>query len=428
MTKEIAPQSSRFATRILYAMIAGIIIGITADIIGSKIAYDSALYNTGAFFGNILHIVGQLFITSMKMLVVPLILFSLITGVSSVASFAALGRIGIKTIVLYVLTTIVAILLAIFFGSLFQIGMGASHALEKPEMVNIEPPSILATILDMVPSNPIAAMANGEMLQIIVFAILVGIALTLMGKEAKRLKTLFSELNDLTMRLVLIIMKFTPYGVFALLVETFSRVGYTIVGPLLKYVLVTIGVLAIQFFVTNGALFVGLTKLNFWHLLKKMRPALVIAFSTASSNATIPTTLAIVEKKIGVSNKVASFSIPFGATVHMDGTAIMQGMATLFIANAYQIDLGLSSYLMIIVAVLLASIGAAGAPGTGIIMLTMVLHQSGLPVEGIGLIIGIDRIIEMVRTMVNIFGDAVVATIVAKSEGELNLKVFKGNA
>jgi Na+/H+-dicarboxylate symporter len=276
-----------------------------------------------------------------------------------------------------------------------------------------------------VPNNPVAAMADAKMLPIIVFAVLLGLAITLSGEAGKRISSWFQDFNTVIMRLVAIVMNVAPYGVFALIANmaaTSNGDDFLAVG---KYIVLVIAVLLFHALIVYPSLLVFLTRLNPRMFLYKMRAAMMFAFSTASSNATIPVTLESVEKRVGVSNKIASFTVPLGATINMDGTAIMQGIATGFIAQFYGIDLSISQYLMVVIMVIMASIGTAGVPSVGLVLLAGVLAQVGLPEEGIALILGVDRLLDMIRTAVNITGDATVTTIVAKSEGELDEAVFR---
>jgi Na+/H+-dicarboxylate symporter len=280
-------------------------------------------------------------------------------------------------------------------------------------------------LIDIVPNNPVAAMADARMLPIIVFAVLLGLSITLSGEAGKRISSWFQDFNKVIMRLVAIVMNVAPYGVFALIASmaaTSNGADFMAVG---KYIVLVIAVLLFHALVVYPSLLVLLTRLNPRMFLYKMRAAMMFAFSTASSNATIPVTLESVEKKVGVSNKIASFTVPLGATINMDGTAIMQGIATGFIAQFYGIDLSIAQYLMVVIMVIMASIGTAGVPSVGLVLLAGVLAQVGLPEEGIALILGVDRLLDMIRTAVNITGDATVTTIVAKSEGELDEAVFR---
>jgi len=285
-------------------------------------------------------------------------------------------------------------------------------------------PKLIDVFSNIFPSNPIEAMATGEMLQIIVFALMIGIGLTLSKESGKRILTLFNDLNEVIMKLVMLLVEIAPYGVFCLLAKVFAQQGFAAIAPMAKYFFTVVGVLIFHTVIVYGFMLKSLGRLSPITFFKKYSEVMVFAFSTASSNATIPINLEVVEKKLGVHNSVASFTIPFGATVNMDGTAIMQGVACVFVAQVYGIHLGINDYLMVILSATLASIGTAGVPGVGLVMLAMVFNQVGLPVEGIGLIIGVDRLLDMTRTAVNVTGDAVVSCIVAKSANQFDEKVF----
>jgi DAACS family dicarboxylate/amino acid:cation (Na+ or H+) symporter len=292
------------------------------------------------------------------------------------------------------------------------------------EFTGKEAPPLADVLINMVPSNPFAAMASANMLQIIVFALLFGIAVTLSGERGKHVLNLFRDLDVVIMHMVEIIMRLAPYGVFALIARTFATQGIDLILPLISYFLTLTVALALHAFIVYPLLLTTLANLNPITFLQKMRDPATFAFSTASSGATIPVTLRTTEAKMGVDNKIASFTVPLGATINMDGTAMMQGVATVFIANVYAIDLGLTDYLMVILTATLASIGTAAVPGVGLVMLTMVLGQVGLPVEGIALIIGVDRLLDMMRTACNVTGDCAVTCIIAKSEKCLDLDRF----
>jgi len=287
-----------------------------------------------------------------------------------------------------------------------------------------EAPSLANVLINLVPRNPIQAMTEGNMLQIIIFAVIFGFAVSHIGERGKRVAALFRDLNEVIMRVVTLIMQLAPYGIFALMAKLALTLGLETFESVVKYFLVVLGVLLIHAFVVYPTLlkmFSGLSPLLF---IRKMRDVQLFAFSTASSNATLPVTIETAEHRLGVDNKVASFTLPLGATINMDGTAIMQGVATVFIAQVFGIDLTITDYAMVVVTATLASIGTAGVPGVGLIMLAMVLNQVGLPVEGIALIMGVDRLLDMVRTAVNVTGDSVATVIIAKSEGAFNEVTF----
>ncbi|MCF6192838.1 MAG: dicarboxylate/amino acid:cation symporter [Kangiellaceae bacterium] len=413
--------------KVLIGMALGLLVGLGINLSDTYI-FDGVLMKEGSFINEYLingffHIVGTLFINSLKMLVVPLVLFSLICGVCGIGDIRLLGRIGTKSFVLYMITTAIAIGTAITIAAGLGIGEGMNVSTDAVFSAKEAPP-LSQVLIDIVPTNPIQAMASGEMLSIIFFAMLVGISILLVGKKAKSLVESAELMNEVMMKMVGLVMSLAPYAVFCLLAKAMANLGLDLLVELSWYVGVLIFALLFHLFVTLQTTLFLLSGMSPLIFLKKMRNAQVFAFSTSSSNATIPITLRTVTDRLGVNNSVASFTVPFGATINMDGTAIMQGVATVFIANVYGVDLGISGYLMVILMSVLASVGTAGVPGVGLIMLSMVFSQVGLPMEGIGLILGVDRILDMVRTAVNVSGDAVVSTIVAKSEGKFNADIF----
>lgn len=410
--------------KIIVAMVLGIILGLFINYSGLNAEGGFvSTYITNGF----LAIIGKLFVNSLKMLVVPLVLISLICGVCGIGDIRLLGRIGTKTFLIYMMTTALAIATAIGLGFLFGIGKGMEVETEAAFEAKSAPP-LLDVFANIVPSNPISAMANGDMLSIIFFAILIGISILMVGKPAKGLVQSLELINEVILKMVTIIMNLAPYGVFALLTKAMAELGLDLIWSLLGYVAVLIGSLAFHFFITMMIVLKLFSGLSIKTFLAKMREVQIFAFSTSSSNATIPITLRTVTKRMGVNNSVASFTVPFGATINMDGTAIMQGTATIFIANIYGIDLGLTEYLTVILMSVLASVGTAGVPGVGLIMLSMVFAQVGLPIEGIGLILGVDRILDMLRTAVNVGGDAAVTAIVAKSEEKMDVAIYNDPA
>jgi Na+/H+-dicarboxylate symporter len=407
--------------KVLWAMLLGIIVGLVINIGGWN---SEGSFVQEYVVGGIFYIIGKMFITALKMLVVPLVFFSLISGVLGIGDVRKLGSVGVKSFALYMLTTAIAIATAISLAIIVAPGSGANGTTETT-FTGKEAPPLSEVLINIVPNNIIDAFASGNMLQIIFFSILFGISLLMVGKKAQNIAEGIEVLNEAMMHMVNIIMSVAPIAVFALLAKAISELGLDLLMSLAGYVLVLVAALLLHLFGTLMfilKLFSGLSPKMF---LQKIRDAQVFAFSTASSNATIPVTLRSVTKRMGVDNSVASFTVPFGATINMDGTAIMQGVATVFIANVYSVELGLSGYLTVILMSVLASIGTAGVPGVGLIMLSMVFVQVGLPVEGIGLILGVDRLLDMVRTSVNVTGDAVVTCIVAKSEKEFDSSVFR---
>jgi Na+/H+-dicarboxylate symporter len=422
-------QKLGLTARIFIGMITGIIIGVSlqwlfddsGDFIFSVFGLHVSTY--ALLVDGIFNVVGSIFIASLKMLVVPLVFVSLVCGTSSLSNPSKLGRLGGKSILLYVVTTAIAISLAVSFALLVAPGQGLNLTTES-SFVAKEAPSLGQVIINMMPTNPINAMAEGNMLQIIVFAVLFGIAMTMTAEAGKRLVSVFEDFNTVIMKLVTILMNLAPYGVFALMAKLAATIGLETFSGLLKYFFLVLFVLFIHAFITYPIILKLLSGLNPVMLIRKMRDAALFAFSTASSSATLPVTMETAIKKLGVKRSVASFTVPLGSTINMDGTAIMQGVATVFIAQVYAVDLSLGDYMMVILTATLASIGTAGVPGVGLIMLAMVLQQVNLPVEGIALIIGVDRLLDMTRTAVNVTGDCMVACIVGKSENELDLAVF----
>jgi Na+/H+-dicarboxylate symporter len=375
------------------------------------------------FVDGFFHIGGEIFIASLKMLVVPLVFVSLVCGTCSLSDTSALGRLGGKTIALYMITTAIAISLAIFAALL--IGPGEGVQMQSDANFNpSEAPALSQVFINIFPSNPIESMAKGNMLQVIVFAVLFGLAMAMSGKPGERLTAIFNDLSEVIMKLVTLLMNLAPYGVFFLMAKLFTTLGFETIASLAKYFAVVMGVLLIHGFVSYGIILKLLSGLSPRIFFRKMQDAALFGFSTSSSNATMPVTMEAVTNKLGVKNSIASFTVPLGATINMDGTAIMQGVATVFIAQVFAVDLTLSDYLMVILTATLASIGTAGVPGVGLIMLAMVLQQVGLPVEGIALIIGVDRLLDMTRTAVNVTGDAMVSCIVAKSERAFDQTIY----
>ncbi|MGR5238957.1 dicarboxylate/amino acid:cation symporter [Vibrio alfacsensis] len=401
-------------SRVILGMVAGILTGFAIRTLFADNGFVDAYIVNGLF-----EVGGQIFVASLKMLVVPLVFVSLVCGTSSLKDLSTLGRMGGKTLAFYITTTAVAITLALTMGSLFQPGAGADLT-AATSFKSAEAPSLGQVIIDMFPTNPISAMAEGKTLQVIVFAVLFGIAISAAGKPGERIASFFSDLNDVIMKLVAILMHLAPFGVFFLMAKLFTSLGLSAILNLAEYFLVLAGTLLLHGLVTYSLMLKGFTGLSPIKFLRKMEDAIMFAFSTASSNATIPVTMETAKYRMGVDNRVSSFTVPLGATVNMDGTAIMQGVATAFIAQAFNIDLTMGDYLMVIMTATLASIGTAGVPGVGLVMLAMVLNQVGLPLEGIALIMGVDRLLDMIRTAVNITGDSAVTIIVAKSEGALD--------
>ena len=413
-------RSMSLTMKVLVGMALGIAVGLLLNLSGLNTpgGVIQVYLVDGLFF-----VVGKMFVNALKMLVVPLVFFSLICGVCGIGNLKTLGRVGTKSFGLYMLTTAVAIAVAISIAALVGIGEGMNRTAEVA-FSGKEAPSLSEVFINIIPANPISAMANGAMLPVIFFSVLVGVSMLMVGRKAVSFIEGAEIANEIMMKMVTIVMSVAPYAVFALIARAIADLGMDLLAQLAGYVLVLVSALMIHLFITLMVVLKVFSGLSPTMFMRKLRNAQEFAFSTASSNATIPVTLRTVTERLGANNSVASFTVPFGATINMDGTAIMQGVATVFIANIYGIELGLTGYLTVILMSVLASIGTAGVPGVGLIMLSMVFAQVGLPIEGIGLILGVDRLMDMIRTAVNVSGDAAVTAIVAKSEGKLDQSVF----
>ena len=413
-------------SKIFIALIAGTIFGILlCYMVPSGQIKDDILIN------GILHVIGQGFIRLMKMLVVPLVLCSLVCGSMSIGDTKKLGTVGVRTLIFYLFTTALAVGVALSVANVINPGIGLNMSLVQSNAADVgavtQPTSFSDTILNIIPENPIQSLATGNMLQIIVFALLIGIILAQLGERAETVGNIFNEFNEVMMQMTMIVMKLAPIGVFCLISKTFAGIGFSAFIPLAKYMVAVFIALGIHCFIIYLGLLKVFTGLNPVKFIKNFFPVMAFAFSTATSNATIPMSIDTLAKKMGVSKRISSFTIPLGATINMDGTAIMQGVAVVFAAQAFGIQLDLVDYLTVIGTATLASIGTAGIPGVGLVTLTMVFNSVGLPVEAIGLIMGIDRILDMTRTAVNITGDAVCTTIVAHQNSAINRETFQNS-
>ena len=416
--REGTTEKMSLTTKVVIGMVLGLILGVVLNVV------DSPLINEH-LVGGLFAMIGKMFINALKMLVVPLVVFSLICGVAGIGDIRLLGRVGGLAFALYIATTAIAITLAIALATIIGPGSGFDMSgISVAGLAAKQAPSVWDVFAAIIPTNPIAAFADGKMLQIIFYVIIIGIAALMLGDRSNDFVKACEYMNELMMKVVEIVMMFAPYGVFCLIAKTFAEQGIELFLPVIAYVVTLVSALFLHLFVTLMVMLRLLAGLDPFTFMKKIRPAQIFAFSTASSNATIPITFRCVTQRIGADNSVASFTVPFGATINMDGTAIMQGVATVFLANVYGIELGILGYLTVIGLAVLASIGTAGVPGVGLVMLTMVLSQVGLPIEGIAIILGVDRLMDMIRTVVNITGDAVVSTIVAKSQGKLDMDIF----
>ena len=366
---------------------------------------------------------SSIFVNLLKLLIVPLVFFSLVSGISSLTNMTSLGNITFKTITLYLSTTAIAVSLSLIIGSIFKPGSGYSSNIAPPDKLP-QGQGIYETVLDIFPSNIIEAMANNQMLAVVFFSILFGLALNKTNHLTNNFSESFEKLNTVFMQLVIMIISFAPIGVFCLIGKFVIADGLDIFQEAFKYVILLIIVLIIHAFVTYSLILKIFTNLSLATFFKKMREVAIFAFSTSSSAATIPVTLKTVQDNLGVNKNVASFVIPVGATINMDGTAIMQGMATVFIAQMSGIDLSLIQYVQVVILAVVTSIGTAAVPSAGTITLVIILQQFGLPLEAIGIILAVDRILDMLRTSVNVTGDAAVACIVANSEDLLDKNIY----
>ena len=402
-------------TQLFIALFFGIAFGTLMKALPAWIYIDDIIVN-GLF-----KLVGNGFIELIKMTVVPLIFTSLVCGISSFSDTKKLGKVGAKTLFIFLITTLTAILISLILTYFIKPGEGINATVVKSccdcanNVQSASPKSPVDIILDIIPSNPIKSMSKGNLLQILVFASFFGVSLGMIGEKSQKVMEFFNITNDAIMKIVSIIMKLAPIGVFALISNTVYSTGFESLIGILKLILTVVISLAIQAFVVYGTIYKLGTKLSFIDFLKNYSEVAGISFSTSSSNAAIPFSMKMMEK-MNVDKSIYQFVLPIGATVNMAGTAIMQCASAMFIAQAYNIPLSLNAILTITLTAVFASVGAAGVPGVGMIMMTMILGSVGLPVEGIALIMGFDRILDMVRTVVNVMGDCVCAVIVDKLE------------
>ena len=402
-------------------MAAGIIIGI---ILNLSLSNDNVIKNF--LVSNIFETISLLFLSLLKMIVLPLIFVSIICGTLSISDPNKLSRLGFKTILLYMLSTIIAISIALIISNMFPYSINEIQE-NSLNGLNFNEPKISEKnfILNFIPENFFFALSSGNVLQVLFFALFMGITASFIRNEIPVFVNLMENLNQILINIVFVIIKITPLAVFCLLAKTFANQGVDVLTPLIQYFVLVTTVLLIHFLGSYYMFLTLFSNLKPFIFYKKLKQLLVFTFSTSSSNASIPYTLDIVTRKYGVDKSFSSFSIPLGATINMDGTAIMQGCATYFLASYYGIALEFTDYLTIIATATLASIGTAGIPSAGIIMLSVILEQIGIPLEGIALLLGVDRLLDMMRTSVNVAGDTCISCIVANSEGLINTKVFE---
>ena len=402
----------------LIGMILGFIVGLILNFyVSDPFIKDTVLAN------NIFYLGGNVFIKLMKMLVVPLVFFSIVVGVASISDIKKIGTIGGRTIVIYLMTTVLAVTISLIIASVIQPGAGLNMASVPTDISSNT--TITETILDMIPDNPFYALANGDMLPVIIFGVLVGIILAKLRDETDVVNKFFTQGDRIMMEMTRVVMKFAPIGIFCLMARTFSTLGFDGLMPIAKYIGCVLLCLAIHAFLVYPSLLVAFTRLNPLNFFKKFASVQFFAFSSSSSNATIPLTMSKLSE-MGVSEDISSFTIPLGATINMDGTAIMQGCAVMFAAQAYGIDLGTSALLTVIFTAVMSSIGTAAVPSVGIITLNMVFNSVGLPADAIGMIMGIDHVLDMFRSAVNVTGDAICTLIVAFKNKSLDLGIYNG--
>ena len=371
----------------------------------------------------VLQPIGTLFMNMIKMMVVPLVFFAVLYGIVNIKDTHTFYRIGSKAFVIYMITTVFAVTIGLVFANIFEPGVGINVKLDTENGVAPVTKSLFDIVMNIIPTNIIESMVAANLLQIVAFAFFMGFALISIGDKGKEVKDLINSIAQLVFKMIAIVIEFTPYGVFALMACIVAKHGFGIMLILGKFVLVILGALALQYVLFGVMLFVlaGLNPIPFY---RKMGPIQALAFATASSKATLPMAMESLTDTMGVSKPVSSFILPLGASINMDATAIYLGIAAVFFAQMFGIELTFTQYLVLIPAATIGSIGAAGFPGGGIVMMSMVLASVNIPIEGISLILGIDRILDMFRTMINITGDCTVTVLIDKMEGSLDQKVY----
>lgn len=403
-----------FTKKIIVAMILGVAIGITLNLfIADTLTSDFIIIK-------VFSLVSDLFISALKLIIIPLIFFSIVCGILSLSDDVPLSRLGIKTMALYVFTTIIAISIGLLFSSFIEFeavlltNLDSSISLDNTNQKS-----------DIFPSNIFKSLSEGNIIHLLIFSVLIGVAASRIQDKIHTFIEYIHQFNMVVNELVKIIISFTPLAVFCILSKTFATQGIETLAPLMGYFLIVVFSLFIHFFITFSVLLKIFTKLDHRKFFKNIKDLIIFSFSTSSSSASIPFTLNTATEKCGIDKSISSFTVPLGATINMDGTAIMQGCATFFLASLYGIDLGISEILTIVITATIASIGTAGIPSAGIIMLTVIFSQVGIPLEGIPLLLGVDRLLDMMRTSVNVSGDICISCIVASSENKINEATFK---
>ena len=402
-----------FTKKIIVSMILGILIGVTFNL--TSLIESSS----GTYVINLLDLVSYLFLSSLKLIIVPLIFFSIVCGIVSLSDDVSISRLGIKTLLLYTITTVIAISLGLLFSSFINYEPIEMKNLDS--VINIEN---IETDGNIFPNNIFKSLSDGNIIHLLIFAVLIGISAARIKNRIKTFIQYFYDFNDVINELVKLIISFTPIAVFCILAKTFSTQGIETIMSLAGYFFTVVFVLLFHFLFTFSILIKLFTALNPVKFFQNLKDVVIFTFSTSSSSASIPFTLKAAEEKYGIDRSISTFTVPLGATINMDGTAIMQGCATFFLASLYGIDLGINELVMIVITATIASIGTAGIPSAGIIMLTVIFTQIGIPLEGITLLLGVDRLLDMMRTSVNVSGDICISCVIASSERKINEKLF----
>ena len=402
-----------FTKKIIVSMILGILVGIAFNLT-SLIESSSGIYIT-----NLLDLVSYLFLSSLKLIIVPLVFFSIVCGIVSLSDDVSISRLGIKTLLLYTITTVIAISLGLLFSSFINY-----EPIEIKNLDSVINFKNIETDGNIFPNNIFKSLSDGNIIHLLIFAVLIGVSAARIKNRIKTFIKYFYDFNDVINELVKLIISFTPIAVFCILAKTFSTQGVDTIMSLAGYFFTVVFVLLFHFFFTFSILIKFFTALNPVKFFKNLKDVVIFTFSTSSSSASIPFTLKAAEGKYGIDKSISTFTVPLGATINMDGTAIMQGCATFFLASLYGIDLGINEIVTIVITATIASIGTAGIPSAGIIMLTVIFTQIGIPLEGITLLLGVDRLLDMMRTSVNVSGDICISCVIASSERKINEKVF----
>ncbi len=402
-----------FTKKIIVSMILGILIGVTFNL--TSLVESSS----GTYVINLLDLVSYLFLSSLKLIIVPLIFFSIVCGIVSLSDDVSISRLGIKTLLLYTTTTVIAISLGLLFSSFMNYEPIEMKNLDS--VINIEN---IETDGNIFPNNIFKSLSDGNIIHLLIFAVLIGISAAKIKNRIKTFIQYFYDFNDVINELVKLIISFTPIAVFCILAKTFSTQGIETIMSLAGYFFTVVFVLLFHFLFTFSILIKFFTALNPVKFFQNLKDVVIFTFSTSSSSASIPFTLKAAEEKYGIDKSIGTFTVPLGATINMDGTAIMQGCATFFLASLYGIDLGINEIVTIVITATIASIGTAGIPSAGIIMLTVIFTQIGIPLEGITLLLGVDRLLDMMRTSVNVSGDICISCVIASSENKINESVF----